>query len=211
MNPLVQSTDIAFNLYVSRKYGHLTYLQEPHVPRSHLCKEITSTNASKLIQALTEDSNVQAFAKYFCSTYFNSPVEAQRRIFSLSATDEEFYIYLLQESLSNEKAESISLYLALYNSISALEQKSCPSAIIWDARILRAYFESTTANNDTVNSTFLTVLSDSIIRFLSTKEIVSSTSHLQNLSSKLCSKRISQDKWLGSVLIWYEVPLFGVK
>jgi len=211
MNPLVQSVDSAFNLYVSRKYGHLTYLQEPHIPRSHLCKEITSTNASKLIQMLTEDSNVQAFAKYFCCTYFNSPIEAQKRIFSLSATDEEFYTYLLQESLSNERAECISLYLALYNSISTLEHQSCPSAIIWDARILRAYFESTTATADTVSSTFLTVLSDSINRFLATKEIVSSecTSHIQNFITKLCSKRISQDKWLGSVLIWCEVPLYS--
>eukprot|EP00957_Ditylum_brightwellii_P001487 116001-Ditylum_brightwellii.AAC.1 len=118
-------------LFVKKKSGHLTYLQDPHALRSLLVQTGGSGGGSTLdlIKSFTEDNVVLAYAKYLCDSD-NEILKKNARSFipkqntgGIGFTIEEFCTDILHECLTQEKPDAIPMYLSLRNSLVSIDRE----------------------------------------------------------------------------------------
>ncbi len=129
-------------LYVKRKSGCISYVEDPHGLRSNFFSSVARHRASMLdlLNFTSEAKDLQAYAKYLC-------IDKENQYFGLNSSSEEnslgtFCNEILYESLVEAKTDSIALQLAIYDAITSLKNKTFPSKIVWDLRLLRSFFEA---------------------------------------------------------------------
>ena len=142
-------SDSNLTLFVKKKSGHLSYVQDPHAHRSLLVQTGGSGGGSavELIQAFTEDKKLLAYAKYLCDD--GKKRQRKKRAVSLQDVDqsglhlsfEEFCTEILHECLTKEKTEAIRLYIALRRAIRSAENGAWSVESMWDIRLVRSYYE----------------------------------------------------------------------
>jgi len=134
------SRGIMSNIFVKRKPGHLSYLQDPNALRS-LSIQAGSTNSEsflKSIKMMSDDPILASFAKYFCKADKNKgsyPPEL------LPEANSDFLRYcnrIANDCMQEEKSEMLPLYLTLFR---LMNSRSGPQSVsnVWDLRILRSY------------------------------------------------------------------------
>jgi len=209
-------TDTNISLYVKKKSGHLTYMQDPYALRPPLIQSGGCINGAVLesIKCITEDSSLQIFAEFFCITPAqNNLIETRKAQSSTSAPQismEEFCLETLYESLTKEKLDVISLHLTLFDSVLAIEKKSWPVKIIWDLRLLRSFYTSKQKYPDSgafelLSPKFIGILCESVDRLFARLKFGSTTLSSYATTDLSLSSKVD-DKWLGSFLIWHSVP-----
>uniref|UniRef100_A0A7S4MEE8 Anaphase-promoting complex subunit 1 C-terminal domain-containing protein n=1 Tax=Odontella aurita TaxID=265563 RepID=A0A7S4MEE8_9STRA len=137
-------------LFVKKKYGHLSYQQDPHAQRS-LAVQTGGTGGGSgldLIQAFTEDPMLLAYAKHLCQTAMGQVnaskwviVQNREALISRVST-EKFCTEILHECLTLDKPEALPLYLSLRNSLIAIEDVMSDSMGVWDMRLVRSYYQA---------------------------------------------------------------------
>ncbi|KAL7459488.1 hypothetical protein ACHAWC_011170 [Mediolabrus comicus] len=188
-------------IFVKRKPGHLSYLQDPNALRS-LSIQAGSTNSEsflKSIKMLSDDSVLASFVKYFCkaeskhkgSSNPEMPIEARSgfiRYCNLVAND------CVQEG----KSETLPLHLTLYRWLH-LTDGSHSVNDIWDLRILRTYtkrkgrpVDDTLQHVNLVSGELITLVCEHIDGTLE-----SATSLIMDESTQL----------MPTEKVWYELPL----
>mmetsp|Transcript_2390 Transcript_2390/g.3353 ORF Transcript_2390/g.3353 Transcript_2390/m.3353 type:complete len:194 (+) Transcript_2390:2407-2988(+) len=163
-------------LYVKKRSGHMSYMQDPHGLRSLAIQTggISSRSVSELIKSFTEDSKLLTYVKYFCLptekyTTTNPDSLASYCRFDAPFTS-SFCCDILQESLVGEKPEAISLYLLLYDLLRTIEKK-CSPIDIWNLRLLRSYYTNRCLSKCSMLSvTFVALLFESCDNLLTLRD-----------------------------------------
>lgn len=162
-----------FTVYVKKKSGFLSYVQDPHSIRSLLAQTGTSNiSALELINSFTEDSRLLAFAQYFCDTQHQSPLHD---LVLHKCSLAEMCTDILYECLVNEKPEAVVLYLSMMQSVSSIKKRA-DIRQTWDIRMILSYYASERAQTRDaatrlVSSNFLNSVRESIDRHLFAAEI----------------------------------------
>jgi len=150
---LSNSSDSHLALFVKKKSGHLSFLQDPQSQRSLLVQTGGSGGGSaiELIRAFTEDQKLLAYAKYLCDesrkgvrnhgTMMSSKNKGKPTGGGLGSSTEEFCTEILHECLTKEKTEAIRMYLGLRHAIISTENGAFSVDSMWDVRIVRSYYE----------------------------------------------------------------------
>ena len=215
-------SDSNLALFVKKKSGHLSYVQDPHAHRSLLVQTGGSGGGSavELIQAFTEDKKLLAYAKYLC----DDGKKRQRKKRAVSLQDqsgqhlsfEEFCTEILHECLTKEKTEAIRLYIALRHAIRSAENGAWSVESMWDIRLVRSYYEgiqqaqpspATSPVSPLLNEDFVAALSESIDGQFAEKGLTG-TALMSYLESG--GNWGAQDKGLmGCFLTYHDVPFPG--
>jgi len=125
------------NIFVKRKPGHLSYLQDPNALRS-LSIQAGSTNSEsflKSIKMMSDDSVLASFTKYFCKADKKGSYPDL-----LPEANSDFLRYcnlVANECMQEEKSEMLPLYLTLFRLMNSRKQQTVSN--VWDLRILRTY------------------------------------------------------------------------
>ena len=128
-------------LYVKRKSGCISYVEDPYGLRSTFFQSVAKhrANVFDLLNFTAEAKNLQLYAKYLCT-------EKEDQYFSLSKSRGnslgKHCNEILIESLLDAKTDSIELQLALYDAITSIEKKTFLTKTVWDLRLLRTFFEA---------------------------------------------------------------------
>ena len=128
-----------YTIFVKKKAGQLSYVQDPHSLQS-LLTQTGASNASALdvIQSFTDDLRILGFAQYFCEGKSNRQLQNQ----CLNGTSlSQLYTDILYECLTQEKPESIALHVSLLHLLRSLEEESS-LASTWTLRLVLDYYES---------------------------------------------------------------------
>lgn len=177
------SSDSHLSLFVKKKSGHLSYLQDPHAHRSLLVQSGGSGGGSaiQLIQAFTEDHKLLAYANYLCDDGKGAKSRRKKRSLQkrgelreggLGSSLEEFCTEILHECLTKEKTEAIRMYLALRHAVVSTENGACSVENMWDVRLVRSYYDGTqqvnpapTAQYPLFSSDFVSSLCERLDRY----------------------------------------------
>eukprot|EP00814_Leptocylindrus_danicus_P021824 CAMPEP_0116010592 /NCGR_PEP_ID=MMETSP0321-20121206/4085_1 /TAXON_ID=163516 /ORGANISM="Leptocylindrus danicus var. danicus, Strain B650" /LENGTH=1159 /DNA_ID=CAMNT_0003479705 /DNA_START=267 /DNA_END=3746 /DNA_ORIENTATION=+ len=158
-----------FTVFVKKKSGFLSYVQDPHSIRSLLAQTGTSKiSALELIKSFTEDSRLLAFAQYFCNTRQQSHMHD---LVLHKATLAEMCTDILYECLVNEKPEAVAIYLSMMQSVASIK-KHAALRQTWDIWMILSYYTSEhaqmcDAEKRLVSLSFLDSVRESIDRHFS--------------------------------------------
>ena len=219
------TSDSNLTLFVKKKSGHLSYLQDPHAHRSLLVQTGGSGGGSavELIQAFTEDKKLLAYAKYLCDDGKKNRrkkqlmTNGQRGGLNLSL--EEFCTEILHECLTKEKTEAIRLYIALRHAIKSVEESAWSVESIWDIRLVRSYYESSQQSPSShmsvqvsplLNKDFVSSLDESIDGQFAEKGFTG-TALMSYLESGGNWESLSEEdkNMMGCFLTYHDVPFPG--
>ncbi|CAG8436254.1 8034_t:CDS:2 [Ambispora gerdemannii] len=158
-------------IYVKRKMGHLSYLEDPQsiwslnsrlFPRKTPSNQSTggqhSSNKWEFVKVFSSDPQVLAFARHFCENEMDRDLAT-------------FCTGVLQECLNSDKPEAIQIYLALYQSQQNLNMNVL---LLWNIKILLAYYEhaviscpDATQNHALIQNAFVTSIRQNMNKFFS--------------------------------------------
>lgn len=128
-----------YTLYVKKKSGKLSYVQDPHALRSLLTQTgASSASALDLIRSFTEDLRLLGFAQYFCDGRDNLVLN---EICLNEASISLLYKRILYDCLTKEKPEAISLHLSLLRLVSLVKDEAS-SEDAWNLRLALDYCTS---------------------------------------------------------------------
>ena len=202
------------SLFVKKKSGHLSYIEDPHGLRSLAIQNGGSNGgpALELIKSFTEDPKLLAYAEFLCRSNIKDDLRdvssRNHRNLShlgISFTSEDFYSDILHECLTQEKPESIFLYLALHDSIGSIERKVWPVGIVWNIRLLCSYYANRVCSEDVelLSTSFVANLCESIDRFFMQLGFKSSDiAHNMGSHKRRLNAIIESEQWIGSYVIW---------
>lgn len=143
--------DSRTTIFVKKKTGHLSYVQDPYAQRSLVVQTGGSSTGSALalIKSFTEDPRLLAYAQFLCdsgntSTNALSSKHADRSFGygGIGSQFDEFCTDILHECLTQEKQEALPLYLSLYSFVTSITRGTSAVWHIWDVRLIRSYYES---------------------------------------------------------------------
>jgi len=184
-------------LFVKRKAGHLSYLQDPNGLRS-LSMQTGSANREaflKSIKLFSDDAMLTSFSKYFCFSSFDD-----------NKMHERFCGDIAYECLREEKSDIIPVYLKLFRLIESSGRNKIGVDDIWDTKILRTYAETRERLGDEASTSYslvnretLSLLCEHVEKSFHTTE-----SELLSLRNK---NWWESDQLLGALLVWSEVPI----
>ncbi len=119
-------------VYVKRKTGHISYAQDPRGLRSIIARSVPGVtdlgagsdehSTAEFVQCFSEDPNVLAFARLFCSRMDDSGATG-RSATSGSDEDVSFCTNVLHECLAHDKPEILTTYLSIYFHLRQLDAK----------------------------------------------------------------------------------------
>ncbi len=192
----ISSCDSTLSIFVKRKSGRLSYAQDPHGLRSFFL-QVESVNGMALdfVRSFIENPKLVAYSKYMCSNKSMMSTKKESHIVAtLKNTFERFCTDVLQESLKEEKTESILTHLALFNAVSNIEKKSWLSKIIWELRLLRSFYQSSD-KFELVEPHFVALLCETIDKLFCKGEAFESALGTNSDDSG--------KEWTGPYSIWY--------
>ena len=189
-------------LFVKRKAGHLSYIQDPNGLRS-LSMQTRSNNRESFLKSVnlfSDDEILTSFAEYFCFSSFGND-----KLFERFCSD------IVYECMKEEKSDILPIYLKIFRLIEdncGVQQVGI--ADIWDAKLLKTYFEKRelldgghiTSSSSLVDQDTLSVLFERIDTCFSSSSVSSLIQgHTENWWSG------SEDRHFGAYLVWSEVPI----
>ena len=208
----VPNFNSTLSIFVKKKAGRLSYIQDPHGLRSFY-SQIESGNGATIdfIRSFIEDRKLIAFANYMCSNSSDGKEgielnNSSREVSVLTKSLEDFCLNAIQEALKEEKTEAIMTRMAIYVAITTIQKKSYPSKTIWELRILRSFYQSST-QFELVDPHFVASVCETIDKLFSKggrssiSQKVFERESDSLLDNTLCEGNIH--RWRGSVLIWY--------
>ena len=217
------TSDSNLTLFVKKKSGHLSYLQDPHAHRSLLVQTGGSGlgSAVELIQAFTEDRKLLAYAKYLCYDGKKNRCKklmTKQQQCGLNSSLEEFCTEILHECLTKEKTEAIRLYIALRHAIKSSEEGAWSVENMWDFRLVRSYYERSEHSQSSpislvsplLNKDFVVSLGESIDGQFAQKGFTG-TALMSYLESRGNWETLSEEdrNMMGCFLTYHDVPFPG--
>ena len=128
-------------IFVKKKSGRLSHVQDPHGNRALFSKLGGGNNAAiDYISSFIEENRVLAYVKYMCNASEVGGFSASRSSQDLSSVApslREFYGQAVKEALRIENVEAVYIFLALYQTMQ--EKHLSSTTNIWSLRILRTY------------------------------------------------------------------------
>ena len=194
-----------YTLFVKKKAGKLSYVQDPHAMRSLLTQTGASTvSALDLIRSFTEDLRLLGFAQYFCD---GRDAMDPNDLCLNEASTSQLFKRILYDCLTEEKPEAVSLHLSLLRLVSLIRNDVSIEAV-GNLRFLLDYyagFKQTSAcisNLSLLNGEFLehiNVSVDSLFKF-TWDDIECYFNDLQNCSWKEFQR-------FQAFLAWNKIPM----
>ena len=189
-------------LFVKRKAGHLSYVQDPNGLRSlsmQSGKPADHESFLKSIKLFSDDAVLSSFANYFCFSSFND-----------DASFERFCNDIAYECMKDEKSDVLPVYLKMFRLIESRGQRKISIENVWDSKLLRTYVETRERLDGNADTAFHLVNRESINLLC---ESIDKSIHIDE--SALSSLATTQSgKWwdtnqssLGSFLVWNEIPI----
>ena len=192
------------NIFVKRKPGHLSYLQDPNALRS-LSIQAGSTNSESFlnsIKMMSDDSVLASFVKYFCKAEKKGSYPGL-----LPEANSGFLRYcnlIANECMQEEKSEMLPLYLTLYRLMNSRSGEQTVSNV-WDLRILRTYMRRKGLPSDKLLAS---------VNLVSQELITLVCEHMDGLLESAADlgeyKADESELMLPTEKVWYEVPLQSI-
>ena len=187
-------------IYVKRKAGHLSYLQDPNGLRSLSMQAGSADSESflKSIKLFSNDVMLTSFAKHFCFSFFDNDT-----LFERFCTD------IAYECMTEEKSEVIPLYLKMFCMFESNSANIASIEHVWEAKLLTTYAETKERLDDKYISSLNLVNRESIALLCEYTDdsFHVSDSTLLSLTHGLAEKWWESDQSLGAFLVWSEVPI----
>ena len=197
------SRGIMSNIFVKRKPGHLSYLQDPDALRS-LSVQAGSTNSEsflKSIKMMSDDSVLASFAKYFCKAD-NSKGSYPKTLLEANSDFLRYCNLIANDCMQEEKSEMLPLYLTLFR---LMNSRSGPQSVgnVWDLRIMRTYMrrkglpssDELLASVNLVSQELITLVCEHI------DDTLESAAAMDEFKADESALMLPTEK------VWYEVPL----
>lgn len=178
-------------LFVKRKPGHLSYLQDPNSLQS-LSIQTEGESFLKSISLFSNDAALSSFAKYFCASHRGND-------------DEVFWQFcnvIAHECTKDETSEMLPHYLNLFRLVESprLNMKN-----VWDVRLLQSYLERKKRSVDTFSVDLMNPQFIHLIHQKLDNVFMTFPEHLVNPGQKW---------WLGDGsdsdirpwLVWFDIP-----
>ena len=187
-------------LFVKRKAGHLSYLQDPNGLRSLSMQTGSADRESfmKSIKLFSDDAMLTSFAKYFCFSSFDDD-----KVFERFCSD------IAYECMKEEKSEILPIYLKMFRIIESKGPRKVSVENVCDAKLLRTYAETrerlddeSVASLNLVNQESIALLCERIDDSFHISESI-----LLSLAHEHAEKWWDNDQSLGAFLVWSEVPI----
>eukprot|EP00804_Cyclotella_cryptica_P008044 CCRYP_004559-RB/>CCRYP_004559-RB protein AED:0.02 eAED:0.02 QI:71/1/1/1/1/0.83/6/35/2055 len=190
-------------LFVKRRPGHLSYLQDPNALRS-LSIQTEGESFLKSISLFSNDPTLISFAEYFCPTH-------NRRG---DVSFERFCNEIAHECMNDETTPMLPYYLTLFR---LMDSNSCSDVNVqnvWDVRLLRSYAERN-GDSDDVRSGVNHLLSCEFIAlvcqklddlFMSCGISGTKLSSLARMERWWEEEDDDADSCVGRLFVWSDVP-----
>ena len=139
----LNTRDKLSTLFVKRKAGHLSYLQDPNALRS-LSIQAGSVDGESFVNSInlfSNDAILSSFAKYFCNARCKGTGDFGKSSPGVDCLFERFCNDVAYECMKEEKSEILPLYLNIFRLIESESKHVLSIQNIWDARLLRTYAE----------------------------------------------------------------------
>ena len=194
--PMSNST---LSVFVKRKSGRLSYVQDPHGLRSFFSQvEGVDDAALDFIRSFIEDRKLVAYAKYMCSNNAEmSKTGGGHVVTTLKSTFERFCVNIIQDGLKEEKTESIVTHLTLFDTVFSIKKKAWPSKIMWELRILRSFYKYA-QRFELIEPHFVAVLCETVDKFFIKGEGLEG-------SFGGNGNEFGKRSWTGPFQIWHDV------
>ena len=194
-------------VYVKKKSGHLSYVQDPHALRS-LSVQAGGSSGSvlDLIRSFTEDPRLLAFAEFLCNTYeqtsskavsFYGAQKSSSQHGEISTSTKTFCAETLFECLTQDKMEVLPMLLSLRSCI--MHRDTISVCNLWDLRLLRSMTMHRTSS--IVNAEFVALLCEHVDRYFANAGFAGNDALMY-----------FKDPWnyrnprFGAFMVWFEVP-----
>ena len=182
-------------LFVKRKPGHLSYLQDPNALQS-LSIQSEGDSFLKSIPMFSNDPVLSSFANYFC--------KSSRR--GQNTTFEKFNNDIAHECMTHGTSEMVPFYLNLFSVIDSCGREKISILDVWNVRLICSY----TRRKATVahKSSSVNILKPELIHIVCQTfwDMLAASPELQSL--------MQCDRWwestngsvIGPILIWNDIP-----
>ena len=179
-------------LFVKRKAGTLSYIQDPNGLRSLSLQTGTSSRESfmKSIKQFSADAMIKSCAEYFCFSSFDDD-----KLF------ERFCGDVVLECMREEKSDILPLYLKLFRLIESSPEQQMSVEQVWDVRLLKSYTER---RNRLDGSSLLTDETFNLLCERVDDSFEDSMASLIEIGSH--RKWWGVKKNLGTLLVWIGIP-----
>lgn len=197
-------SDALPTLFVKRRPGQLSYLQDPNALRS-LSIQTEGESFLKSISLFSNDPVLISFAEHFCPTHHKRDDVALER----------FCNEIAHECMNDETTQMLPYYLSLFRWIDSNSWSHVNVQNVWDLRLLRSYAERTRDDDDDVVSRGANHLLSSEFMALVCEKLDDLFVSCPISGSKLSSLAL-MDRWwdydddvdscIGRLFIWNDVP-----
>lgn len=198
-------SDTNFQLFVKKRSGRISYMEDPYGLRSDLFQSVVSHSERilDLLNFTSEAQDLQVYARYLCKKNERQKSPSFSDMNSFGA----FCSQVLCESLLEEKTDSVPLQLALYDTMVSLQNKPFPIKNVWDLRLLRSFYEEKGRNVaqgsfEIISPNFVATLCQRIDQQLNELRL-----HEQSASSY--GNHTEGSRWLGPISVWFCKPVVG--
>lgn len=184
-------------LFVKRKAGHLSYLQDPNGLRSLSMQTGSADRESflKSIKLFSDDPTLSSFAKYFCFSSFDD-----------DALFERFCKDIAYECMKEEKSDILPIYLKIFRLIESKGQKKTSIEDVWDSKLLSTYVETRERlggkTSHLVNKETIFLLCESIEESFTISETM-----LSSLAHRQAENWWTDQPALGTFMVWNAIPI----
>uniref|UniRef100_A0A7S3QC95 Anaphase-promoting complex subunit 1 n=1 Tax=Chaetoceros debilis TaxID=122233 RepID=A0A7S3QC95_9STRA len=186
----VPAFNSTLSIFVKKKSGRLSYIQDPHGMRSLFTQVGRDRVAAReFIKSFVEDHRMVMYANHICDS---NEGEASKNLSLSSIHMGDFCVDIVQECLRDEKTDAINIHLALYNDVNCIEKVACPSTKIQEFRLLKTLYRNSDCF-ELVSPHFVSLLCESIDRFFSA---------LRNEDPLGKNKKENYGRWEGPISLW---------
>lgn len=193
-------------IFVKKKAGHLSYLQDPNGLRSLSMQTGSADRDSflKSIKLFSADAMLTSFAKHFCFSAFDDD-----ELFERFCSD------IAYECMKGEKSDILPMYLRVFRLIEPSARNKFDVESVWDARLLKTYAESRGRLGDGFDDSASHLMNGDLLSLLCERIddcIQVSDSTLSAFAQGHTEKWWDRlDEQIGACLVWCEVPILFYK
>jgi len=189
-------------LYVKKKAGHLSFVQDPHEFRS-LLVQVGGSDATTVdvVRSFTESPILLSFAEFMCSS-FKGQNRMRKQKEELLGID-DVCTELLFECLSEEKPEMLFVLLAIHNLIRQKDAK-LTTLDVWNIRLLQAA-RKTDHTHALVTEKFVASISEAVDNHFARRKYNGKTI-MKYVKRYSVMGALREYEELGACLVWFRVP-----
>jgi len=189
-------------LYVKKKAGHLSFVQDPHEFRS-LLVQVGGSDATTVdvVRSFTESPILLSFAEFMCSS-FKGQNRMRKQKEELLGID-DVCTELLFECLSEEKPEMLFVLLAIHNLIRQKDAK-LTTLDVWNIRLLQAA-RKTDDTHALVTENFVASISEAVDNHFARRKYNGKTI-MKYVKRYSVMGALREYEELGACLVWFRVP-----